>query len=70
MRENDHLLKSVLDRNESISAYLERTGMENQRVWATEVELFATATMRQTEIFAYASAGPDHKWMKVLRKRE
>ena len=32
MRENDHLLKSVLDRNESIFAYLERTGMENQSV--------------------------------------
>ena len=32
MRVNDYLLKSVLDRNESISAYLERTGMENQSV--------------------------------------
>ena len=64
MRVNDYLLKSVLDRNESISAYLERTGMANQRVWATEVEIFATATMLQTAIFVYASAGPDHKWLK------
>ena len=68
MRVNDYLLKSVLDRNESISAYPERTGMENQRVWATEVEIFATATMLQTEIFVYASAGPDHKWLKFLPK--
>ena len=70
MRENDHLLKSVIDRNKSISAYLERTGMENQRVWATEIEIFATATMLQTAIFVYASAGPDHKWLKFLPKGE
>ena len=68
MRENDHLLKSVLDRNESFSAYIERTGMENQRVWATEVEIFAAATMLQTEIFVYASAGPGHKWLKFIPK--
>ena len=68
MRENGHLLKSVLDRNESIYANLERTGMENQRVWATEVEIFTTATMLQTAIFVYASVGPDHNWLKFLSK--
>ena len=66
MRENDHLLKSVLDLNESITAYLQRTGMEKQKVWATEVEIFATATMLQTAIFVYAPAGPGHKWLKFL----
>ena len=39
-------------------------------MWATEVEIFATATMLQTEIFVYASAGPHHKLLKFLRKGE
>ena len=44
--------------------------MENQGVWATEVEIFATATMLQTAICVYTSAGPDHKWLKFLPKGE
>ena len=40
--------------------------MEKQKVWVTEVEIFATATMLQTAIFVYARAGPGHKWLKFL----
>ena len=57
-RENTLLLGSVLDSKESMSSYLERTGMETPTVWATEVELFAAATMLNTVIYTYAPAGP------------
>ena len=41
-----------------------------ERMWPTVVEIFAIATMLQTEIFVNAPAVPDHKWLKFLPKGE
>lgn len=46
--------------------YLQASRMRDNKVWATEVEIFVAATLLQTTIFVFFSPGPESegKWLK------
>ena len=50
-------LSCYLKESESMKSYLERTRMHCPTVWATEVEIFSTAQMLDTDIFFLQSQG-------------
>ena len=44
--------------------------MDKQNICTTEVKIFATATMLQTQICVYTPACPGYKWLKLLSNGE
>ena len=50
-------LSGILE-HESMDQYLKRTKMQNPKVWATEVEIIATASLLCSTIYTFAPSGP------------
>ena len=46
------------------SNYLQQSRMFEDGVWATEVEVFACATMLNTNIYVYTQSGKQRQWLK------
>ena len=44
--------------------YLKHTKMQNPKVWATEVEIIATASLLCTTIYIIAPSGPKCQWLR------
>jgi hypothetical protein len=61
MRSISSSLESYLSQN--MENYLDDSGMENNSVWATEAETFATASLLETDIVIYAQHGNKHSWL-------
>ena len=59
MMNNSNLpkLSGILE-HESMDQYLKRTKMQNPKVWATEVEIIATASLLCSTIYTFAPSGP------------
>ena len=54
----------VVPDSQTMDQYLLQSKMETPRSWATEVEIFATATLLNTPIWIYAPYGKNLRWMK------
>lgn len=62
MRHNEHAL--LAPTNGSVNEYLACTGMTNQHVWGTDVEIMATSSLLETDIYVYMKVGFIYKWEK------
>jgi hypothetical protein len=50
--------------NKSVRGYLDETKMANSGIWATDVEITATATLLQTSIYVYSDVTDKRKWYR------
>jgi hypothetical protein len=49
----------------SISSYLKLSGMEKDKTWGTEVEVYATSSLLNVPIFIFAPYKPkQYEWLK------
>ena len=66
MKNNPRLCSVLSDGNQSILHYLQSSKMECDRVWATQVEIFATAHLLRTNIFVYTQiqGSSTFQWLK------
>ena len=62
MRHNEHALLAHM--NGSVNDYLARTGMRNQHVWGTDVEIIAASSLLETDIYVYTKVGFLYKWQR------
>ena len=53
--------------NSSLDNYLARSGMKNQNVWGTDIEILTASSLLQTDIFVYTKIGSGYKWQKFSR---
>ena len=58
-------LACFLDPNETMDKYLKRMRMQSMKVWATEMEIIAAASMLSTTIYYFSpSSGATFKWLR------
>ena len=62
MRCNEQALLAHI--NGSVNEYLARTGMGNQQVWGTDVEIIAASSLLETDIYVYTKVGFLYKWQR------
>ena len=62
MRHNEHALLAHM--NGSVNEYLARTGMRNQHVWGTDIEIIAASSLLETDIYVYTKVGFLYKWQR------
>ena len=62
MRHNEHALLAHM--NGSVNEYLARTGMSNQHVWGTDIEILAASSLLETDNYVYTKVGFLYKWQK------
>ena len=60
IRHNEHALLAHM--NGSVNLYLARTGMTNQHVWGTDVEIIAASSLLETDIYVYTKVSFLYKW--------
>ena len=60
MEANAQILQSVLPVGTSMDRYPEDSLMQQLTVWATEIEIVATASIHNTTIYTFASSGPSN----------
>jgi len=48
----------------NVSSYLEATRMRADRVWATDVEIFAAASLFGVDIIVYTQYGSNLRWLR------
>ena len=53
--------------NMSLSDYVQSSGMARERVWGTDIEIFAAASLLSTDIYVYVSAGNNFTWNKFSK---
>ena len=53
--------------NSSLDNYLARSGMKNQNVWGTDIEILTASSLLQTDIYVYTKIGAGYKWQKFSR---
>ena len=53
--------------NSSLDNYLARSGMQNQNVWGTDIEILTASSLLQTDIYVYTKIGSGYKWQKFSR---
>ena len=53
--------------NSSLEEYLVRTGMKNQSVWGTDIEILTACSLLETDIYVYSWVGSIYKWQKFSR---
>jgi hypothetical protein len=46
-----------------VQTYINESSMNNDGIWATDVEIVATATLLQTAIFVYSDVSGDSRWL-------
>ena len=59
-----HELACFLDPNETMDKYLKRMRMQSMKVWATEMEIIAAASMLSTTIYCFSPSGATFKWLR------
>ena len=62
MRHNEQALLPHI--NGSVNEYLARTGMRNQQVWGTDIEIIAASSLLETDIYVYTKVGFLYKWQR------
>jgi hypothetical protein len=62
MREIENLLHPHM--NMSLDMYLAHSGMANEAVWGTDVEILAASSLLSTDIYVYTKVGSELKWHK------
>ena len=62
MRHDEHALLAHM--NGSVNEYLFRTGMRNQHVWGTDVEITAASSLLETDIYVYTKVGFLYEWQR------
>ena len=62
MRHNEHALLAHM--NGTVNEYLACTGMRNQHVWGTDVEIIAASSLLETDIYVYTKVGFLYKWQR------
>lgn len=59
----NHLLPHM---NMSLSDYIRSSRMAEERVWGTDIEIFAAASLLSTDIYVYGSTGTNFTWNKSM----
>ena len=62
IRHKEHALLAHM--NGSVNEYLARTGMTNQHVWGTDIEIIAASSLLETDIYVYTKIGFLYKWQR------
>ena len=62
IRHKEHALLAHM--NGSVNEYLARTGMTNQHVWGTDIEIIAASSLLETDIYVYTKVGFLYKWQR------
>ena len=68
MAHNPAELSCYLTSSETMGQYLRTTKMDQQKVWATEIEIYGTANLLGTTIFVYCPSGTSNKWLRFAPK--
>ena len=53
--------------NCSLDNYIARSGMKEQNVWGTDIEILTASSLLQTDIYVYTKVGSGYKWQKFSR---
>ena len=53
--------------NTSLNCYLDKTGMAQNGVWGTDIEILSASSLLSTDIFVYTKFGNTYKWQKFSR---
>ena len=61
---SNKMLSALLGSMTTMMQYLKKTKMCNLSVWATEMEIIATASMLHTTIYEYSPSGATNKWLR------
>ena len=61
MTHNPTQLSCYLESFETMENYLQRTKLDRQKVWGTDVEIYATANLLGTTIFVHCPSGTSNK---------
>ena len=64
MAHNLAQLSYYLTSSETMGQYLRTTKMDQQKVRATEIEIYGTANLLGTTIFVYCPSGTSYKWLR------
>jgi hypothetical protein len=57
-------IKSFLQANHTAKSYIKNSNMTKSGIWASEVEIFATAHLLKTDIYIYGKSGKTFSWLK------
>ena len=68
MAHNPAQLSCYLTSSETMGQYLQTTKMDQQKVWATEIEIYGTANLLGTMTFVYCPSGISNKWLRFAPK--
>ena len=68
MAHNPAQLSCYLTSSETMGQYLRTTKMDQQKVWATEIEIYGTANLLGTTTFVYCPSGTSNKWLRFAPK--
>ena len=61
---SNKMVSALLGSMTTMMQYLKKTKMCNLSVWATEMEIIATASMLHTTIYVYSPSGATNKWLR------
>ena len=65
MREIENLLYPHM--NTSVDMYVFQSGMSNNAVWETDVEILAASSLLSTDIFIHTKVGSELRWHKFSK---
>ena len=51
----------------SLNDYFQSSGMHQQGVWGTDIEIFAACSLLTTDIYVYTNTGAHYSWTKFSR---
>ena len=61
---SNKMLSALLGSMTTMMQYLKKTKMCNLSVWATGMEIIATASILHTTIYVYSPSGATNKWLR------
>ena len=68
MAHNPAQLPCYLTSSETMGQYLRTKKMDQQKLWATEIEIYGTANLLGTTTFVYCPSGTSNKWLRFAPK--
>ena len=65
MRDIENLLRPHM--NMPLNDYIQSTGMAQERVWGSDIEIFAASSLLSTDIYVYSNVGSNFTWNKFSK---
>ena len=65
MRDIENLLRPHM--NMSLNDYIQSTGMAQESVWGSDIEIFAASSLLSTDIYVYSNVGSNFTWNKFSK---